>query len=98
MAGSLDALITQNVPETVYWMDVGGTSTRRVSLHAAPINVATGLRMHLFEKMQSVVMTSATLCTARASASNDAPHGLQTRATGKHTPASRGTGLQPVHG
>jgi ATP-dependent DNA helicase DinG len=95
MAASLDALLTQGVAETVYWMDVTGQSTRRVSLHAAPINVATGLRMHLFEKMHSVIMTSATLCTARASTLRDAKHGLQTRATGE-APAPRGTGFQPV--
>jgi ATP-dependent DNA helicase DinG len=68
MAQSLDALVTQSVPETVYWMDVTGQGTRRVSLHAAPISVAQGLQKHLFEGLHSVVMTSATLCTARAPA------------------------------
>jgi REP element-mobilizing transposase RayT len=32
-------------------------------LHAAPVNIADGLRRELFEKLHSVVMTSATLCT-----------------------------------
>ena len=31
---------------------------------AAPISVAAGLRTHLFEKLSSVVMCSATLCTS----------------------------------
>jgi len=66
VAQSLDALVSQTVGETVYWMDIAGTSNRRISLHAAPINIAQGLKMHLFDKVQSVVMTSATLCTGKA--------------------------------
>ena len=62
---SLDALLAQKITDTVYWMSVSGHATRRMSLHAAPINVAQGLKMHLFDKVNSVVMTSATLCTAR---------------------------------
>ena len=111
MAGALDALLSQSVPETVYWVDVTGQSTRRVSLHAAPINIATGLRMHLFEKMHSVIMTSATLCTASASTFKDRSHGRDARATGEQqTPpletsplktspretSARGTGVPPV--
>ena len=64
-AQSLEAVVAQTVGETVYWMDVAGTSNRRISLHAAPINIAQGLKMHLFDKVQSVVMTSATLCTGK---------------------------------
>ena len=97
MAGSLDALLNQSVAETVYWMDLTGQSTRRVSLHAAPINVASGLRMHLFEKMHSVILTSATLCTARASAARDLQHGLKNPAA-EAAPAPSGTGSQPVQG
>jgi ATP-dependent DNA helicase DinG len=87
---SIDALIGQKVADTVYWMDVGGQSTRRISLHAAPISVSQGLKMQLFDKMHSVVMTSATLCTARAASTN----GLKTPATGGQH--SRDTGFQPV--
>jgi REP element-mobilizing transposase RayT len=43
-----------------------------VSLHAAPINVAEGLKRHLFEKVGPVVMCSATMCTAGKAA---APRG-----------------------
>src|SRR5436190_774846 len=45
-------------------IDLSARGPRRVSLHAAPINVAAGLRKHLFEKMHSVVLTSATMCTS----------------------------------
>jgi hypothetical protein len=34
-----------------------------VSLNAAPVDVAQGLRMHLFEKVHCAVLTSATLST-----------------------------------
>jgi ATP-dependent DNA helicase DinG len=63
MAEELDALILQRMPDAVYWMEMGGRSQRAVSLRAAPINIAAGLRMHLFEKLHSVIMCSATLCT-----------------------------------
>ncbi len=62
----LTALLGQTVPDTVYWMDVERRPTRKVALHAAPVSVGDGLRKHLFEKVSSVVLTSATLCTGRA--------------------------------
>lgn len=93
MAQSLDALVGQSVGETVYWMDVAGQATRRLSLHAAPINVAQGLKMQLFDKLHSVVMTSATLCTGRAPAA----HGRGARATTEPGEVSSGgTGASPV--
>ena len=58
----VDAILKQTMPDAVYWMDIPARGPRRVSLHAAPVNVADGLRQYLFEKMHSVVMTSATLC------------------------------------
>jgi ATP-dependent DNA helicase DinG len=69
---SLDALIRQSVEKTVYWMDITGQATRRIALHAAPINISAGLKTGLFDKMHSVVMTSATLCTARSASTGAA--------------------------
>ena len=66
MGQTLDAIIRQQLADTVYWMDVSGRTPRRVSLHAAPINIADGLRRELFEKTNSVILTSATLCTGSA--------------------------------
>jgi Rad3-related DNA helicase/REP element-mobilizing transposase RayT len=94
MASNLDALLSQSILNTVYWMQVTGQGTRRVSLHAAPIDVATGLRAQLFEKMRSVVMTSATLCTGRAPKVSGSQHGLKTRVTGDAAPAAQ-TGRAP---
>src|SRR5689334_8310572 len=53
-------------------MEVAGRTPKRVSLHAAPINVAEGLKKYLFEKMHSVVMTSATLCAGGSKHGRDA--------------------------
>jgi len=67
LAGMLETILTQQLPDAVYWMELGGRSARRVVLNAAPIQVADVLRQHLFEKIRSVIMTSATLCTGGAS-------------------------------
>jgi REP element-mobilizing transposase RayT len=82
----IEAILKQSVPDAVYWMEVSGRTPRRVSLHAAPVNVAEGLRRYLFEKMHSVVMTSATLCTGKIQ-----EHGRDARAT-----SSRPKGVPPV--
>ena len=66
MAQALEAILSQQMEETVYWMDVAGRTPKRVTLHAAPIDIAEGLRRHLFGKLRSVVLTSATLCTKEA--------------------------------
>jgi ATP-dependent DNA helicase DinG len=63
----LDAVLTQKMPDAVYWIERGGRTRRNVSLHAAPVNVAQGLKTHLFGKMPSVIMCSATMCTAEKS-------------------------------
>jgi ATP-dependent DNA helicase DinG len=69
----LEAVVGQTLEDAVYWMDgversAAGPSRRggprRLSLHAAPVNIADGLRRELFEKLPSVVLASATLCTA----------------------------------
>jgi Rad3-related DNA helicase/REP element-mobilizing transposase RayT len=85
----VDSILKQSMPDAVYWMDVTGRSSKRVSLHAAPVNVAEGLRRYLFEKMHSVVMTSATLCTG------ENQHGPDARVKKTQRP-NRDTGLRPV--
>ena len=99
-AQMLDALISQSVGETVYWMDSSKGASRKLTLHAAPVNIASGLRQHLFGKMKSVVLTSATLCTARSGGgpvtSSDSP---RARHRGAPVSAARlpcGTGVPPV--
>jgi ATP-dependent DNA helicase DinG len=67
----LDAIVSQKMPDAVYWMERGGRLRRNISLRASPINVAEGLRMHLFEKLSSVIMCSATLCTNKAQSGSE---------------------------
>ena len=71
-ADVLDALVSQTVEQTVYWMEITQRGQLKVSLRAAPMCVAEGLKKHLFEKVRSVVMTSATLCTVGAGRKSDA--------------------------
>ncbi|MCC6424374.1 MAG: DEAD/DEAH box helicase [Phycisphaerales bacterium] len=77
MGQSLEAIIGQQLADTVYWMEVSGRTPKRVNLRAAPINVADGLRRELFEKTKSVILTSATLCTGsqRSAKSGKDPFG-----------------------
>jgi ATP-dependent DNA helicase DinG len=63
---TLHAVISHDLEDAVYWMEVAEKSARKVTLKAAPVNVAEGLKRHLFDKVHSVVMTSATLCTGNA--------------------------------
>ena len=64
LRNDLDVMLSHTLPDYVYWIN---TSTRgrfdRVVLHATPINVSEELNTHLFEKLDSIIMTSATLAT-----------------------------------
>ena len=73
LAEATAAIVAQTIPEAVYWMDVAGKSPKRVTLHAAPVNVGDGLRKYLFDGTRSVVMTSATLCTGNTARGRPAP-------------------------
>ncbi|MGB0717198.1 MAG: ATP-dependent DNA helicase, partial [Phycisphaerae bacterium] len=46
---------------TVYWLDVSFGRTTRLTLNARPVDVGPHLKSHLFDKTESVVMTSATM-------------------------------------
>ena len=64
LRNDLDVMLSHTLPDYVYWIS---TSTRgqfdRIVLHATPINVSEELNDHLFEKLDSIIMTSATLAT-----------------------------------
>ena len=62
-AQSLEAVLGQTMDQSVYWMDISKGPSRKLALHAAPVNIASGLKTHLFDKVKSAVLTSATLCT-----------------------------------
>jgi ATP-dependent DNA helicase DinG len=51
----------QELPGQVYWVELSGERTPRVALASAPIEVGPALKEQLYEKVPTVVMTSATL-------------------------------------
>jgi ATP-dependent DNA helicase DinG len=65
LANQADDWIEQRLDRNVYWVQVTRGRYPRVSLAAAPIEVGPALREHLFDKVGSVTMTSATLATGK---------------------------------
>ncbi len=64
LAGQIQNWLSQQLPESVYWVDKSFSRRwRRITLAAAPIDVGPILREQLFDKVPTVVMTSATLAT-----------------------------------
>jgi ATP-dependent DNA helicase DinG len=60
-AVAVKAILAQEFPESVYWVENSGKSHRRLTLHCSPISVAEHLKANLFDEILSVVLTSATL-------------------------------------
>lgn len=58
---ALQQWLAQDLEDQVYWVDVGGERTKRIALACAPIEVGETLRADLYDKVPSVIMTSATL-------------------------------------
>jgi ATP-dependent DNA helicase DinG len=67
LAALLDEWLGQREPQSVYWMDCARTrrGRRRLTLSSAPLDVGPQLREQLFEKVSTVIMTSATLAVGR---------------------------------
>jgi len=61
IAQELSQWLGQELEEQVYWVDTGGEQGQRISLASAPIDVGPVLREHLWSKVPSIVLTSATL-------------------------------------
>lgn len=61
-AGELEALLAQEQPDSVYWLEEESGRVPRRSLHAAPVGVSEALQKTLFDSVHSAVLTSATLC------------------------------------
>ena len=68
---TIEVMLTQELNDAVYWIEAGTRQQNRVSLHAASIDVAPMLRKEMFEKVPSVILTSATLCTGRTGGRSD---------------------------
>lgn len=61
LADSLTSWCEQRVEGDVYWVEHTGAKRDRLSLMSAPVEVGPILRDQLFNKISSVIMTSATL-------------------------------------
>jgi len=59
----LDHMLFEPDPGEIYWIEVHPIS-KRISLHAAPLEVGPLVERHLWNEKESVIMTSATLTTA----------------------------------
>jgi ATP-dependent DNA helicase DinG len=68
LASSLEDWRQQRLDDTVYWVDAqrNRRGRRRVSLAAAPVDVGPALRTELFDKVPTVIATSATLAVGGA--------------------------------
>jgi ATP-dependent DNA helicase DinG len=53
--------LAQALPDQVYWVEASGEHGQRAGLASAPIDVGPALREQLFNKVPTVVLTSATL-------------------------------------
>lgn len=65
LATAIDNWHRQQSPGWVYWIERGEGPRQRVTLAARPVDVGPQIRTALFEKVKSVILTSATLDTGR---------------------------------
>jgi ATP-dependent DNA helicase DinG len=64
LAEGIEEWRMQRLADAAYWVEVAsGRHRRRTTLAASPIDVGPALREHLFQKVPTVIMTSATLAT-----------------------------------
>jgi len=59
--GGVAQWLDQSLPGQVYWIETMAGRSQRIDLVSAPIDVGPALRELLYEKVPTVVMTSATL-------------------------------------
>lgn len=53
--------IEQPTDDNIYWIESAKTRSRRIALKSAPVDVGPGLKQILFDPLDSVILTSATL-------------------------------------
>jgi ATP-dependent DNA helicase DinG len=64
---SLAAWLTQSLPGCVYWIEVRDGKRPRTELHCSPIEVGPVLKNELFDRVKTVILTSATLAVGKRS-------------------------------
>jgi ATP-dependent DNA helicase DinG len=67
LAQELNTWWQQAAGDHVYWMETFGPQGRRTKLISAPLDVGPVLREELFQRVPTVILTSATLATGRDS-------------------------------
>ena len=67
LAAEIENWRTQALPDSVYWIErtEARRNRERLKLAAAPIDLGSALRTQLFDKVPSVILTSATLSVGR---------------------------------
>jgi ATP-dependent DNA helicase DinG len=61
LLADLEAFLPQTKQDYVYWIEVSDNKREAVYLKSAPLNVGADVKRSLFDKFESVIMTSATL-------------------------------------
>ena len=73
LALELECFLAQKQPDYVYWVEAGsggGSRQQRVVLKSATVNVGPDVKRCLFDKYESVILTSATLSCGAAGKSS----------------------------
>lgn len=66
MREGLTAFLAQSLEDQVYWVESEGRRRQQTVLYSAPVEVGPVLKTVLFDGLDSVVMTSATLAVGRS--------------------------------
>jgi len=66
LAQDLEHFSIQKQADYVYWVEVAGDGRASVRLRSAPVNVGLDVKRCLFDKYESVILTSATLSNGAA--------------------------------
>lgn len=67
LANSLNTWLQQSLDDAVYWIETSGQQGQRIKLTSAPVDVGPVLREELFNKVSTVILTSATLAVGQQS-------------------------------
>ncbi len=75
LASELETWRTQSQSGTVYWLESYETrrGRPRMTLAGSPVDIGAAMREQLFDKVPSVIMTSATLSVGRSSGERSSP-------------------------
>jgi ATP-dependent DNA helicase DinG len=76
LAASIRAWLGQELEGQVYWIDTNAARPDRVDLASAPIEVGPALRKQLYDKVPTVILTSATLSVGGSAGFNHFQHRL----------------------